>query len=66
MDVQVSGSSEAIDIYFDSNGNDHGLFDGNTYFGRVFCNLGIGCAHGKIFINNGYGLVTAFIVRPTK
>jgi hypothetical protein len=57
MDVVVTGATApGGSIFFDTNGNNGGNFNGNTYLGRVYCN---GCfPNGNV--NNGYGLVTGF------
>ena len=65
VDVRVSGSSDANGIiYFDSNGYNDGGYNGNTIFGRVYCYNGTNCVPGNIVADPGYGLATAFIVRP--
>ena len=52
MDVMVNGiTAPGGSIYFDTNGNNEGEFNGNTYLGRVY-NDGA--------VNSGYGLVTGF------
>ncbi|MBA3916464.1 MAG: hypothetical protein H0X25_21990 [Acidobacteriales bacterium] len=65
VDVRVSGSSDANGIiYFDSNGYNNGGYNGDTIFGRVYCDFGSNCVSGNIIADYGYGLATAFIVRP--
>jgi len=58
MDVVATNTSDANGIiYFDTNGYNGGNFNGNTIFGRVYCN---GCGITTGVVNNGYGLVTGF------
>jgi hypothetical protein len=64
MDVFVSGSDSPIPVFFDTNGFNGGLFNGNTFFGRVYCPGGIDCG-GTGTVNNGYGLVTGFSTGAT-
>jgi len=53
MDVVATGAADPGGaIYFDTNGYNGGLFNGNTYLGRVY---------GGGTVNNGYGLVTGFV-----
>ncbi len=52
LDVLATGTGAAGgSIYFDTNGNNGGNFNGNTFFGRVYTN-------GNV--DAGYGLVTGF------
>jgi hypothetical protein len=63
MDVLASGTSNANgDIFFDTNGLNGFVFNGNTFLGRVFCD-GCGIVSGSV--DNGYGLVTGFSTRTT-
>jgi hypothetical protein len=65
IDVQTSGTSDSNGfIYFDSNGYNNGGYNGDTIFGRVYCSFGSNCVAGNIVANFGYGLATAFVVRP--
>jgi hypothetical protein len=60
MDVVVSGATDAGGvIYFDTNGYNNGMFNGNTFLGRVYCPGGTNCG-GFGTVNSGYGLVTGF------
>lgn len=64
MDVVATNTSDPNGpIYFDTNGYNNGNFNGNTFFGRVYCPGGIACDPGTV--NNGYGLVTGFVTGTT-
>ena len=52
LNIIATGTGDAAgDIYFDSNGNNSGGFNGDTIMGRVYLS-------GSV--NSGYGLVTGF------
>lgn len=57
MDVGVSGTFTALNVFFDTNGSNGGQLNGNEYLGRVFMQSGVPPVPT---VNSGYGLVTGF------
>ena len=57
LDIVVTNAdASGGTIFFDTNGYNNAGLDGNTIFGRAYCN---GCV-GSGYVNSGYGLVTGF------
>ena len=57
----VTNSAAGLNYtYFDDNGYNLAAFNGDTFLGRVYCQVGTTCGSTGA-VNNGYGLVTGFV-----
>lgn len=61
MDVVASGVTvPSAPVYFDTNGDNGGGENGDTFLGRDYINGGVGPTDTSGTVNSGYGLVTEF------